>query len=68
MNTQHYFMMTTKFKGILVVKIRGRWYFSVPLTDELQQYTRALGLTEDLLLGGADAGEARDQKLSRETR
>lgn len=62
------FMMTTKFKGVLVVKIRGRWYFSVPLTEELQQYTRALGLTEDLLLGGVDVGEERNQKLRRETR
>ena len=62
------FMMTTKFKGVLVIKIRGRWYFSVPLTDELHQYIRALGLTEGLLLGGADAGDAGDQKLCRETR
>ena len=62
------FMMAVKFKGILVVKIRGNWYFTVPLTDELQQYTRALGLTENLLLGGADAGETRDQKLPREVR
>ena len=62
------FMMSVKFKGILVAKIRGNWYFTVPLTDELQQYTRALGLTEALLLGGADAGETRDQKLRREVR
>ena len=61
------FMTTTKFKGVLVVKLRGRWYFSLPLTEELQQYIRALGLTEDLLLGGVDAGEAQDQKLRRET-
>ena len=64
------FMMAIKFKGVLVVKIRGRWYFTVPLTDELEQYVRALGLTEDLLLGrgSGDAGENRDQKLHRETR
>ncbi|MBU4403230.1 MAG: hypothetical protein KJ907_10930 [Actinobacteria bacterium] len=62
------FMMAIKFKGVLVVKIRGNWYFTVPLTDELQQYIMALGLTEDLLLGGADARETRDQKLRREMR
>jgi len=63
------FMMAIKFKGILVVRIRGRWYFTVPLIDELEQYVRALGLTEDLLLGRGpgDAGENRDQKLHRET-
>jgi len=60
------FMMSVKFMGILVARIRGNWYFTVPLTDELQQYTRALGLTEDLLLGGAYAGETRDHKLRRE--
>lgn len=62
------YMMSVKFMGILVAKIRGNWYFTVPLTDELQQYTRALGLTEALLLGGAYAGETRDQKLPREVR
>lgn len=59
------FMMAIKFKGVLVFKIRGGWYFSVPLTDELQQYVRALGLSEDLLLcrvpGDTEGG--RDQKL-----
>ena len=63
-------MMTIKFMGVLVIKVRGRWYFSVPLTDELQQYVRALGLTEDLLLDSVP-GEAvwkRDQKLLGETR
>ena len=44
------YMMTIKFMGVLVMKIRGRWYFSVPLTDELEQYVAALGLTEELLL------------------
>ena len=64
------FMMTTKFKGVLVIKIRGKWYFSVPLTDELEQYVRALGLTEDLLLGRVpgDAARELDQKLPGETR
>jgi transposase len=59
------YMMTIKFMGVLVVRIRGAWYFTVPLTDELEQYIRALGLTEDLLLGRGhwDAGEKRGQKL-----
>jgi len=63
------FMMAIKFKGVLVFKIRGGWYFSVSLTDELEQYTRALGLTEDLLLGRVvgDVGGEEDQKLRRET-
>jgi transposase len=64
------FMMAIKFKGILVVRIRGSWYFTVPLTDELEQYVRALGLTEELLLGsgpGDSAGQL-DRKLRGETR
>jgi transposase len=64
------FMMAIKFKGVLVVRIRGSWYFTVPLTDELEQYVRALGLTEDMLLGKGrgSVGENRDQKLLGETR
>lgn len=45
------FMMTTKFKGMLVVELNGTWHFTAPLTPERQQYVRALGLTEELLLG-----------------
>lgn len=64
------YMMTIKFMGVLIVRIREKWYFTVPLTDELSQYIRALGLTEDLLLGRVPrtAGEKRCQKLPRETR
>jgi len=65
------YMMTIKFMGVLVMKVRGKWYFSVPLTDELEQYVRALGLTEDLLLGRAPddaAADGRDQKLPGEVR
>jgi len=64
------FMMAIKFKGVLVVKIRGGWYFTVPLSDELKQYVNALGLTEDLLLGRVpgNATGQRDQKLRGETR
>ena len=63
-------MMTIKFMGVLVVRIRGAWYFTVPLTDELEQYVRALGLDEDLLPGRGpdDAGKKRDQKLTGERR
>lgn len=44
------FMMTTKFKGVLVAKIAEEWYFTAPLTPEQQQYVRALGLSEEALL------------------
>ncbi len=44
------FMMTTKFKGLLVAEIGGEWYFANPLSDEQQEYIRALGLSEEVLL------------------
>ena len=44
------FMMTTKFKGLLVAEIGGEWCFANPLSDVQQEYIRALGLSEDLLL------------------
>ncbi len=44
------FMMTTKFKGVLVAKVYGEWQFTVPLTPEQRQYVQALGLTEASLL------------------
>jgi transposase len=44
------FMMTTKFKGLLVAEIGGEWYFANPLSAEQQEYVRALGLSEDVLL------------------
>jgi len=43
-------MMTTKFKGVLVAELDGEWCFTAPLSSEQQQYVRALGLTEGLLL------------------
>ncbi len=63
------YMMTIKFMGVLVARFRGDWYFTVPLTDELEQYIRALGLTEDLLLGRMpnDVRKKQDQKLLGET-
>lgn len=60
------FMMTTKFKGVLVVEVEKNWYFTAPLSFEQQQYIQALGLTEDLLLRKDKMGKMRDQKLSRE--
>ena len=44
------FMMTTKFKGLLVAEIGGEWYFANPLSDVQQEYIQALGLSEELLL------------------
>jgi len=44
------FMMTTKFKGLLVARIGAEWHFTAPLTGEQLQYVRALGLSEEVLL------------------
>ena len=44
------FMMSTKFKGVLVARIGAQWHFTAPLTGEQQQYVRALGLSEAALL------------------
>jgi len=60
------FMMTTKFKEVLLAEVGGEWQFTVPLTSEQRQYVQALGLTEDLLLGKAKPQTTRYQKLRRE--
>jgi len=58
------FMMTTKFKGLLVAELDGEWCFLAPLSSEQQQYVRALGLmTEDSLLRQGKTGNTRGQKL-----
>lgn len=44
------FMMSTKFKGLLVARIGGEWHFTAPLSGEQQLYVRALGLSEGALL------------------
>jgi len=44
------FMMSTKFKGLLVARIDGQWHFTAPLTGEQLQYVWALGLSEEALL------------------
>jgi len=60
------FMMTTKFKGVLVVELHGEWEFTAPLTSEQQHYVRALGLTEDSLLRKHKTQTAHRQKLPQE--
>lgn len=60
------FMMTTKFKGVLVAELDGEWCFTEPLSSEQQQYVRALGLTEYLLLRKDRTGKTCDQKIPRE--
>jgi len=60
------FMMTTKFKGVLVAELDGEWCFLAPLSSEQQQYVRALGLTEDSLLRKGKTHTTRHQKFPRE--
>ena len=61
--TQTSFMMTTKFKGVLVVEVEGEWEFTVPLTSEQRHYVRALGLTEHSLLRKDKPQTTRHQEL-----
>ena len=44
------FMMTTKFRGLLVARIGAEWFLTAPLTKEQQQFVQALGLSEESLL------------------
>jgi len=44
------FMMTTKFRGLLVARIGEEWFLTAPLTKEQQQFVQALGLSEGSLL------------------
>jgi len=60
------FMMTTKFKGVLVAKVAEEWHFTAPLSSEQQHYIRALGLSEELLLRKGNTGNMRNQKLPQE--
>jgi transposase len=57
------FMMTTKFKGVLVARIGEEWYFTAPLSPEQQQWVRALGLSEEDLLRKWKAPLCPPQKL-----
>ena len=60
------FMMTIKFKGVLVVEVGGEWEFTVPLDSEQEQYVCALGLSEHLLLRKRKAKPRHHQKLPQE--
>ncbi len=51
------FMMTTKFKGVLVAKIDADYYFTAPLTEVHREYVSALGLTEEMILGRGRRGD-----------
>ena len=44
------FMMTTKFKGMHVVRIGEEWFLAAPFTKAQQQFVQALGLSEELIL------------------
>ena len=44
------FMMTTKFRGLLLARIGDEWFLTAPLTKEQQQFVQALGLSEGVLL------------------
>jgi transposase len=44
------FMMSIKFRGLLVAKIGDEWFLTAPLTQEQQQFVQALGLSEGVLL------------------
>jgi transposase len=59
------FMMSTKFKGLLVARIGGQWHFTAPLSGEQLHYVRALGLSEAALLrrGSAAVQESLGKRL-----
>jgi transposase len=44
------FMMTTKFRGLLLARIGDEWFLTAPLTKEQRQFVQALGLSEGALL------------------
>jgi len=56
------FMMTTKFKGLLVARIGEEWFLTAPFTKAQQQFVQALGLSEEMLLRKT-AGRQPGQKL-----
>lgn len=57
------FMMTIKFKGLLVARIGDEWYLTSPFTKEQQQFVQALGLNEDVVLRKGAWGKPAGQKL-----
>lgn len=44
------FMVTTKFKGLLVARIGEEWFLTAPFTKAQQQFVQALGLSEEMIL------------------
>jgi transposase len=56
------FMMTTKFKGLLVARIGDEWFLTAPFTKAQQQFVQALGLSEEMILRKS-AGSPPGQKL-----
>jgi transposase len=56
------FMMTTKFKGLLVARIGDEWFLTAPFTKAQQQFVQALGLSEEMILRKS-AGSPPAQKL-----
>ncbi len=57
------FMMTTKFKGLLVARIGEEWFLTAPFTKAQQQFVQAMGLSEEIILRKAPAGSPSGQKL-----
>lgn len=57
------FMMTVKFKGLLVARIGEEWFLTAPLTKEQEQFVQALGLSEEMLLGKGASGSPPGHKL-----
>ena len=57
------FMMTVKFKGLLVARIGEEWFLTSPFTKEQQQFVQALGLSEEMILGKAASGSPPGEKL-----
>ncbi len=57
------FMMTVKFKGLLVARIGEEWFLTAPLTKEQEQFVQALGLSEEMLLGKGASGSPPGRKL-----
>jgi len=57
------FMMTTKFKGLLVARIGEEWFLTAPFTKAQQQFVQAMGLSEEMILRKS-AGSPPAQKLA----
>lgn len=56
------FMITTKFKGLLVARIGEEWFLTAPFTKAQQQFVQALSMSEEMILRKS-AGRPPGQKL-----